>query len=105
MIANLRAAADILRANAELLSRHGYTVGTLIATVIAVANRTEYNGAGMAIRSLAARLIAVADGLDALNGITVEGGPRSMVITVPVGAETGDAHALTMLAADLIGVA
>lgn len=106
MLANIRAAADILRANAELLGRHGYTVATLIATLIAVANRTEYNGAGVAIRSLAGRLIAVADGLDALNGVTaVRAGRNALVITVPVGSDNAEANALINLAADLIGVA
>lgn len=105
MIANIAAAANILRANADLLARHGYTVATLIATVIAVANRTEYNGAGVAIRSLASRLAAKAEGLDALNGISVRGGVRNIVVTVPVGADTADANALLNLAADLIGVA
>lgn len=106
MIANIRAAADILRANADLLGRHGYTVATLIATLIAVANRTEYNGAGTAVRSLAARLAAVAEGIDAANGITVaRTGRNGLLITVPVGAPVSDANALINLAADLIGVA
>lgn len=106
MLANIIAAANILRANADLLGRHGYTVSTLIATLIAVANRTEYNGAGVAIRSLAARLIAVADGLDALNGVTaVRAGRNALVITVPVGTDNAEANALVNLAADLIGVA
>lgn len=105
MIATIRAAADILRANAELLGRHGYTVATLIATLIAVANRTEYNGAGVAVRSLAARIAATAEGVDALNGVTAIGSAWSMIVTVPVGADTAEANALLNLAADLIGVA
>lgn len=105
MIANLAAAANILRANADLLGRHGYTVVTLIATMITVANRTEHNGAGVAIRSLAARIAAVAEGVDALNGVTVRGNRRAVTVTVPVGADTADANALLNVAADLIGVA
>lgn len=106
MIATLRAAADLLRANADLLGRHGYTVSTVIATLVAVANRTEYNGAAMAVRSLAARILATADGIDAVNGITAVGSIRTgLVITVHVGAPASDANALTNLAADLIGVA
>lgn len=106
MLANIIAAANILRANADLLGRHGYTVSTLIATLIAVANRTEYNGAGVAIRSLAARLMATADGLDALNGVTaVRAGRNALVVTVPVGTDNAEANALVNLAADLIGVA
>lgn len=105
MIANLAAAANILRANADLLARHGYTVATLIATLVTVANRTEYNGAGVAIRSLAARLAGVAEGLDALNGVSNIGNVRRMIVTVPVGADTADANALLNLAADLIGAA
>lgn len=105
MIATIRAAADILRANADLLARHGYTVATVIATLITVANRTEYNGAGVAIRSLAARIAAVADGIDATNGVVVRGSARNFTITVPAGTETSEANALLNLAADLIGVA
>lgn len=106
MILTLRAAADILRANADLLGRHGYTVATLIATLVAVANRTEYNGAAVAVRSLAARIHATAEGVDALNRISVTGHARTgLVVTVPIGAETAEANALLNLAADLIGVA
>lgn len=106
MITTLRAAADILRANADLLGRHGYTVATLIATMIAVANRTEYNGAGHAVRSLAASLAGVAEGIDAANGITAIGDIRTgLAVTVPIGADTAEANALLNLAADLIGVA
>jgi len=106
MIATIRAAADILRANADLLGRHGYTVSTLIVTLVTVANRTDYNGAAVAVRSLAARLHAVAEGIDALNGITaVTIGRNTLLVTVPVGAPASDANALINLAADLIGVA
>lgn len=106
MITTLRAAADILRANGDLLARHGYTVSTLIATLVVVANRTDYNGAAVAVRSLAARIAAVAEGVDAANGvIMVTAGRNSHVITVPVGADTAEANALLNVAADLIGVA
>lgn len=106
MITTIRAAADILRANADLLGRHGYTVATLIATLIVVANRTEYNGAAVAARSLAARIHVTAEGVDALNGISATGHTRTgLVITVPVGADTAEANALLNLAADLIGIA
>lgn len=106
MLTTIRAAADILRANADLLGRHGYTVVTLIATLVTVANRTEYNGAGVAVRSLAGRIAAVAEGVDALNGITTAGSVRrGLTVTVPVGADTAEANALLNLAADLIGVA
>lgn len=103
MLATIAAAAALLRANADLLGRHGYTVATLIATLVAVANRTEYNGADYAVRSLAARLVAVAEGVDAANGIMTKGSVRTgLTVTVPVGADTAEANALHRLATDLL---
>lgn len=106
MIANITAAAAVLRANAALLGRHGYTVATLIATLVTVANRTEYNGADYAIRSLAARIAGVAEGIDATNGITVTGSARTgLNVVVPVGADTAEANALHRVVTDLLAAA
>jgi hypothetical protein len=106
MIANIAAAANVLRTNADLLGRHGYTVATLIATLVVVANRTEYNGADHAIRSLAARIAGVAEGVDAANGVFATGSARTgLVVTVPVGADTAEANALHRVVTDLLAVA
>lgn len=106
MIANLTAAAELLRANADLLGRNGYSVANLTATMIRMANRAEYNGAEVAIRSVAYGLMDAAKGVDIANGVRTFGNPyNGITVSMPIGAETADANALTMLASDLIGAA
>lgn len=80
MIATIRAAADVIRANADLLGRHGYNVAEVIAAIIRMASRMaakgEYNAHGTAIREFATALKRKADRIDA-----EENGIRSYVDT------------------------
>lgn len=103
--ATIRAAADIIRANADLLARHGYTVSTVIMTIIAVSHNYDYNPMAAAVRSFADRVHGVAVGLDARNGVTVFGHPRTgLEISVPVGSDNSEANALHSLVAQLYAV-
>jgi hypothetical protein len=102
----IRKAADILRANADILARHGFTsVPAMIASTIRNARNYDYNPMGNSILDLARGIEGVMERLDCAAGVIVRGGRREIHVSIPIGADLTDSNVLLGIVFDLRTIA